>query len=122
MQQILEAYYILYDDEAKERYDKEYERVYERKGPFSTEKAEKTSQTNTENRNESKNFDVDDPVLEQWIDNAKKQAFDFIKNAYSDSKGITKNGCKYFFYGLGINVIIFILILLIIVIYKLFKK
>jgi hypothetical protein len=48
--------------------------------------------------------------LEKWILNAKKQALDFITKTYKDTKGISKNGCKYFVYALGINIVLVILL------------
>ena len=110
MQEILEAYYILYDDEARIRYDIQYEKVYgKNKENFNNE---------SENKNENKQTDYskyyDDPILEKWILNAKKQAFEFVNNLYRDTKGIAASGCLYYFKALGICIAIFILILIII--------
>ncbi len=119
MQEILEAYYILNDEEVRFRYDRQYEKIYESK-----EWTDIESKNKKKNRHQdgSKSQSYNDPILEKWIITAKKQAIEFIKNTYKDSKGISKNGCKYFFKALGINILIFIIILLIIIIYKNFNK
>jgi DnaJ-class molecular chaperone len=122
MQEILEAYYILGDDEAKYRYDRQYEQIYELQNSTQQEYRNENSQRQSSQKDKANAQDYDDPILEKWIKNAKKQAFDFIRNYFFDSKGIAKSGCLYFFYGLGINILIFILILIIIILYEIFKQ
>lgn len=117
MQEILEAYYILYDDEARIHYDIQYEKVYgKKKESFNNE---------SEKKNENKQSDYskyyDDPILEKWILNAKKQAIEFVNNLYRDTKGIATSGCLYYFKALGICIAIFILILVIIRIFVIAK-
>jgi curved DNA-binding protein CbpA len=110
MQEILEAYYILSDDEARERYDLLYDRFYAYKYESNTKSSNSSNSNRQESKTESKGFQFNDPILEKWILNAKKQALDFISNTYKDTKGITKNGCKYFAYALGINIVLVFLI------------
>ena len=110
MQEILEAYYILSDDEARERYDLLYDRFYAYKNESKTKSSNSSNSNRQESKTEFQGFQFNDPILEKWILNAKKQAFDFISNTYKDTKGIAKNGCKYFAYALGINIVLLILI------------
>lgn len=118
MQEILEAYYILNDDEARIRYDIQYEKVYGKKDEnFSNRENKQNGNQKTEN---STYFD--DPILEKWIINAKKQALNFVKNLYRDSKGIATSGCLYYFKALGICIVIFIVILIIIRMYVMVKN
>lgn len=107
MQEILEAYYILSDDEARERYDLLYDRYY------TYQNESKTRYSSTQNAEESKAefyaFQFNDPILEKWIINAKKQALDFLSDTYKNTKGVTKNGCKFFIYALGLNIVLVII-------------
>jgi DnaJ-class molecular chaperone len=117
MQEILEAYYILYDDEARIRYDIQYEKVYGKKKESFNNESEKKN----ENKQSDYNKYYDDPILEKWILNAKKQALEFVNNLYRDTKGIASSGCLYYFKALGICIAIFILILIIIRIFVIAK-
>lgn len=118
MQEIQEAYYILYDDEARSRYDFQYEKVYgSKKEDF------KSSNTNNQTRNDStkeKSYEFNDPILEKWILNAKRQAVEFVKNFYRDTKGIAASGCSYYFKALGICIIVFFVIIILIRIFAAF--
>ena len=112
MQEIQEAYFILSDDEARERYDLQYNRIYgdikegrkESKQSSESQKKEKNSGQNT--------YHNDDPILEKWIINAKRQALDFVKSLYRDTKGIAASGCSYYFKALGICIVIFFIIII----------
>lgn len=106
MQEILEAYYILSDDEARERYDLLYDRYYDYKYESKTKSSDFSSK---ENKTEFQGFQFNDPILEKWILNAKKQALDFVSKTYKDTKGVTKNGCKFFIYALGVNIVLVII-------------
>lgn len=118
MQEIQEAYYILYDDEARSRYDFQYDKIYgSKKEDF------KSSNTNNQTRNDStkqKSYEFDDPILEKWILNAKRQAVEFVKNFYRDTKGIAASGCSYYFKALGICIIVFFVIIILIRIFAAF--
>lgn len=122
MQEIQEAYYILYDEEARARYDIQYDRIYgSKKQDFKDNTQSRTEQTQS-NKSEQKNYQFDDPVLEKWILNAKRQAVDFVKNLYRDTKGIAASGCSYYFKTLGICILIFIAIVIILSIIKAFRS
>jgi len=109
MQELLEAYYILSDDEARERYDLLYDRFYAYKKESKTKSNNSSSSYSQDSKTEFHGFQFNDPILEKWILNAKNQALDFISKTYKDTKGVTKNGCKFFVYALGINIVLVIL-------------
>jgi curved DNA-binding protein CbpA len=129
--EIQEAYYILFDDEARMRYDIQYSKLY-----INIEEEHKSADANTHNSSnktyqstdktyentEQKNYQFDDPILEKWILNARKQAVEFVKNIYKETKGITLSGCSYYFKALGICILIFIGILILISILRVFKS
>jgi curved DNA-binding protein CbpA len=118
MQEIQEAYYILYDDEARGRYDIQYDRIYgSKKQEFKEDTHSNARQTQNDN-SQQKSYQFDDPILEKWILNAKKQAIDFVKNLYRDTKGIAASGCSYYFKALGICIIIFFVIVILIRIFR----
>lgn len=122
MQEIQEAYFILSDDEAKVRYDIQYDKVYGNESEdFKHANQNKARYTYNEKK-EKPNQEFDDPILEKWIINAKRQAFDFVKNSYRDAKGIAASGCKYYFKALGICILIFIAVLVILSIYRAFRN
>lgn len=114
MQEIQEAYFILSDDEARIRYDVQYNKIYgNKKHDYRDTYQNRTSQTQEENF-EQKSYQFDDPVLEKWILNAKRHAVDFVKNLYRDTKGIVASGCSYYFKALGICIVIFFAIIILI--------
>ncbi len=105
MQELLEAYYILSDLDARKRYDIQYERFYNQ--------GYSNYNSNSQGRQRStreQDFKYNDPIIEKWIINAKNQSFDFIDKSIKESKGISKSGCKYFFYALIINFILLIIV------------
>ena len=121
MQEIQEAYYILYDDEARTRYDFQYDKVYGKKEEeFKSNYQSKTSEPKQE-YSEQRSYQFDDPILEKWILNAKRQAVDFVKNLYRDTKGIAASGCSYYFKALGICIAIFFVLVILIRIIRAFK-
>lgn len=87
MQEINEAYLILKDKEARERYDREYLRYKE----FTSQKSksyskEKQSQSNSQYANKQKeekaekpDYEFDDEILKNWMRNARRQAVDLAK-------------------------------------------
>lgn len=87
MQVINEAYLILKDKEARERFNIEYE------------KYKSFVSTNDITVDESVNFTattyvVEDELLYKWMQNAKRQAVDLAKQAIKDFKEIGLNASK----------------------------
>ena len=80
MQLINEAYLILKDDEARERYDKQYQKLYQT-NIHNHEKHQKTYQ-----QDDSSN----DEILNDWIKKAKRQAKEMVIMSVDDLVGMSK--------------------------------
>ena len=103
MQDINEAYLILKDIEAKERYDLEYQQYkhyqsqqkesYQQRNSEYQQKSEQNEKQKERTYNYSE-YKVNDDVLEKWMDNAKKQAVDLAKQTIEDLKGMAYVGAK----------------------------
>lgn len=133
-QEIIEAYLILSDTVARERFDNEYYRFYGTRDRHKNETtdsgfqennksndsfnnmAENSSQRPTDPRREE--FTFKDKVFEKWVENARKQAKDFASQAMSDAIGVTKSGCLYTGKAFFIAIIVFIALLLLIKIFS----
>lgn len=113
MKLIVEAYLILSDTEARQRYDFEYQKY-------------KQSQTEAESppyKDSSQNsYKFEDEVLERWIANAKKQAKIVATQAYQDLKGTARNTLKYFIKSSGIAILFFFAALLLIILIGIIKR
>ena len=97
MQEINEAYLILKDTEARARYDKEYQRFKQ----FKKEKQERKEYQNREKQKQQSehthsysDYNVNDDILNKWMNNAKKQAVDLAKQTIEDFKGMVSVGVK----------------------------
>jgi DnaJ-class molecular chaperone len=88
MQEINEAYLILKDNEARDRYNIEYQRFkqYQRQSAQREKQKEKTY--------EYTDYNIYDDVLKKWMDNAKKQAVDLAQQTIRDLNGMVKVGAK----------------------------
>lgn len=107
MQDINEAYLILKDIEAREKYDFEYERFkqqYQTEGRASFTKNEtykkQAEYTYTE-------YHFADDILEKWIRNAHTQARKIVEEALDELKGATQNAgsamfSSFIYYLIGI--------------------
>lgn len=122
MQQIQEAYYILYDDEARSRYNIQYDKVYNKKEETFSSKDYHQDNNRNSRDNKDGTFSFDDPILEKWIINAKRQAADFIRTTYKEGKGIIASGCSHYFKMFGICIAILIGIVLLIMIFRAFAS
>ena len=94
MQDINEAYLILKDAEAREKYDIEYTifkaQYQDLASSVSEEKefSENPQQTHTDTE-----YHFSDDILEKWMRNAQKQAKSMVDEAIDELKGATKQGC-----------------------------
>jgi len=111
MQEINEAYLILKDLEARQRYDIEYKKFEKVQHNKAKEPAD-----NQETEYQYTDYEVEDDVLKKWMDNAKNQAVDLAQQTIRDFKGVTKaafggllNGIVYFIGG-QIGLFIFFLL------------
>ena len=101
MQEINEAYLILKDEDARKRYNVEFqnfkkykwqkEREYEEK---QRRKTENKKEAEEKTQNEYSAYNVKDEILKKWMDNAKKQAVDLAKQTISDLSGMVVTGTK----------------------------
>jgi len=99
MQDINEAKLILLDAEARERYNREYNRFKDYQSQKENEKGQREKQTKEkkqyqETESQAKDYKVEDEILNKWMNNAKKQAVDLAKETIEDLKGMTKEGMK----------------------------
>lgn len=91
MQLINEAYLILKDDEARLRYDKQYEKFKQAARQeqtnwenYSKEQTSRNNQTNWEN------YSIDDDILNNWIKKAKQQAKEMLMMSVEDLVGMSR--------------------------------
>jgi curved DNA-binding protein CbpA len=111
MKLVNEARYILLDKDARPRYDKEYYRFKQAKQTQGQAKRpEQTAQAKTESRQtqqeprqeqpkqekqtEYPDYTISDDILKKWMENARKQAADLVRETIRDAKGITGAGIK----------------------------
>lgn len=87
MQLINEAYLILKDDEARSRYDKQYQKF-----KHTTQQAQSTRQECSGSRKETKweDYSIDDDILNDWIKKAKRQAKEMVMMSVEDLVGMSK--------------------------------
>lgn len=88
MQEINEAYLILKDQEARKRYDLEYNKFKIQDSAFTNNQ----NKTKSEKRNEDYQFD--DEVLKKWMQNAKKQAVDLAKETIREIRELSVEASK----------------------------
>ena len=127
-QEIIEAYLILSDTDAREKFDNEYYRFYEAQKAYENEKNDNAFQksyktddsfnSQEENKKTTDQFreayTFSDKIFEKWVENAREQAKKFAMQAISDTIGATKSGCLYTGKAFIIAIIVFIAILLLI--------
>ncbi|MDO9511230.1 MAG: DnaJ domain-containing protein [Bacteroidales bacterium] len=104
MQDVNEAKLILLDPEARERYNIEYLRFKEfqkQKYNENKQREEQSKKQKTEEQkhyqettSQARDYEVEDEILNKWMNNAKKQAVDLAKETIEDLKGMTKEGMK----------------------------
>jgi curved DNA-binding protein CbpA len=114
MQDIVEANLILKDPEARARYDIVYNRYksYQQNAKVETSEGnssrqKKSSGTNEPSKNES--FKVQDDILEDWIEKAKRQAVDLALQTIKDLKGVSSAAAKGLLSGL-LQLVIWIIV------------
>jgi curved DNA-binding protein CbpA len=96
MQLINEAYLILKDEEARNRYDIEYQKfkAFKQRKTEATRQEPKTSKRTEKEKYHYKEYNYDDEILNNWVQNAKRQAVDLAKQAIRDFKGMSAAGAK----------------------------
>ena len=81
MKIINEAYLILKDYEARERYDKEYKKF---------QQAYKEEKSNRQEEVNKQDYSIDDDILNDWIKKAKVQAREMVMMSLEDLVGMSK--------------------------------
>jgi curved DNA-binding protein CbpA len=125
MQGLNEAYLILKDNDARKRYDIEYQifKKYKQKEPQRIIKKDQYEYTNQKqsNQNEKKyeytEYKVNDDILKKWIENAKRQAVNLAKQTIEDLTGMIAVGTKtaiketssYFVFHILVSAVLFVL-------------
>lgn len=111
MQLINEAYLILKDTEARNRYDSEYQQFkafkratepeqeqpkyqQEQQEQKSRQEEKQKPQPEREPKFEYAEYSAKDDVLKRWMDNAKRQAVDLAKQTIKDFAGMVAVGAK----------------------------
>ena len=98
MQLINEAYLILKDPEAKERYDIEYKKFkvyndFKEQKPQESENKESV-QAQDEAKFKYEEYDVKDETLKRWMENARRQAVELAKQTIKEFGEIVYTGAK----------------------------
>ena len=107
--EINEAYLILYDDEARKRYDKEYHYNFtSRKEPkteysVKTEKQRKSAKQRFDNERSFQTYEDED--LNRWSKNAREQAESFAKMAFNEFSNLAVGVVKETGFQLGNSLI-----------------
>ncbi len=88
MQEINEAYLILKDQDARKRYDLEYEKfkIYD--------SAFKNNQNKTKSKKRNDDYQFDDEILKKWMQNAKNQAVELAKQTIIEMADISLKATK----------------------------
>lgn len=101
MQEINEAYLILKDSEARDRYNREYLRFKqfqqdkdEQQKKYYQEQFRGKSKEGSTQTDNSSDYKVYDDILNSWMNKAKQQAIDLAKQTIEDLKGMTSVGAK----------------------------
>lgn len=127
MQDINEAYLILKDKEARDRYDQEYERFrrYQKgknqrpavqntseRSSDSAEKIPKNEQEVPQNDGMDTEFIINDDTLNTWINNARRQAAEIVRGSMELAAVGSKVFIKEAFYLILIAIALFFLIIM----------
>lgn len=94
MQLINEAYLILKDEEARNRFNIEYQKfkTFREKHEDKARQEESLSQQAKEKSFEYSEYKMQDTVLKQWMSNAKHQAVELAKQTIKDFAGVITVG------------------------------
>lgn len=129
VQDINEAYIILKDPESRKKYDKEYEKF--QKSDLYEEKRHRRDASSNEDKKSGQykrssynyeGYKVSDETLEEWIQNAKRQAVELAKKSLKEfgevSYEAAKEGAKGAAFQIASQVGCGIIILLVVLLYS----
>ncbi|MCT7905077.1 Curved DNA-binding protein [Candidatus Ornithobacterium hominis] len=104
---INEAFQILYDEDARAKYDKEYDRYFGKKGNYKSDKI--NDRAGNSNTTQSWNYSMyEDEKLNQWTENAREQAERFAKMAFDDFSKLLLGVAKETGFYLGNSILVMI--------------
>ncbi len=93
MQDIIEAYCILKDQEARLKYDLEYNNYKEyntlKKDHFKKTESGFSDKKNDQNQSYYSDYNAQDDLLKKWMENAKRQAANLVHQVIIDFKGVS---------------------------------
>jgi curved DNA-binding protein CbpA len=92
MQLLNEAFLILKDQEARNRYDEEYQKFQESKWKSEINRDSRDADTKEDYKHES--YNIQDEQLKQWIINAKAQAAELAMRTIEELKGVIGAGAS----------------------------
>jgi curved DNA-binding protein CbpA len=92
MQLLNEAFLILKDQEARNRYDGEYQKFQESKWKSEINRDSRDADTKEDYKHES--YNIQDEQLKQWIINAKAQAAELAMRTIEELKGVIGAGAS----------------------------
>lgn len=102
--EINEAYLILYDNEARLRYDREYQFHFTQNAKRKSEYSERTEKQQ-KSSSEKKYQRYEDEDLNKWSKNAREQAENFAKMAFSEFSNLVVGVVKETSFQLGNSLI-----------------
>jgi len=93
MQKINEAYLILKDSEARQRYNIEYWQFknYKQQSTYSNSESKSSNDDSQFNQTD---YEIKDETLRKWMENARKQAVNLAQKTIEDFKGISTSTAK----------------------------
>lgn len=93
MQEINEAYLILKDEEARSRYDIEYDK-FKRFAESKTQHKESNSNYWKDEKSTYQEYNFEDDILKKWMENARKQAIDLAKQTIKEVAELSLTATK----------------------------
>jgi len=105
---INEAYLILYDDEARKKYNVEYDYHFGRKMDYTAEQKAQSEKESYDNRKHH----FDDNDLNDWSSKARQQGADYAKMAFEDFSNLVLGFVKETGFQLGNTLLVFFGLLL----------
>jgi curved DNA-binding protein CbpA len=119
MRLIIEAHLILKDPEARKRYNLEYHlyKTYEQSHKRTKRDNSHSKSQEKQSANTDQSYTVTDDVLKRWMENARRQASEYLAQTIADFRGMVGVGASTFaselasraLQGIGILVIVALL-------------
>ena len=128
MKEINEAKFILTDEEARIRYDREYlrfksfqqakEKIKKTEEPEQKQNEQKKQEQEKKTEEEYPTYHFDDEILQKWMDNARKQAMRNVEEMITEFRDSSIVGFGTFFKTALMSIVICIIFFIIVQILK----